>query len=195
METSLSLLGFAVAASITPGPNNLIISTMAAAGGWRAPVPAMLGVSVGFMVLLMVAALGLAAPLAASPTLHMVLRWVGVLWLLRMAWMIGRAPPPEAASEVRGFGFLGAAAFQWVNPKAWMIALAAMSAFTYPGEEVLVSGLRIAAVFGLVSMPSLFVWALLGQSAGRMLRTPRQWRMFNVIMGLLLAASVLPLLR
>ncbi len=194
METSLSLLGFAVAASVTPGPNNLIISAMAASGGWRAPLPAMLGVAFGFALLLIIAALGLAAPLAASPTLHTGLRWVGALWLLRMAWLIGRAPPPEVTTTRRGFGFFAAAAFQWVNPKAWMIALAAISTFTHPGEDVLVAGLRIAAVFGLVTLPCLFVWALLGQGAGRLLRTSRQWRAFNMGMGLLLVASVLPLL-
>lgn len=195
METSLSLLGFAVAASITPGPNTLMVSAMAASGGWRAPLPAMLGITIGFMLLLMVTALGLAAPLAASPWLHEILRWVGVLWLLRMAWMIGRAPPPEPGATPRGFSLLGAAAFQWVNPKAWMIALAAVPAFTTPGDSTLTAGLRITLTFGAVAMPCLLVWAVVGQGAGRLLRTPRQWRVFNTVMGLLLAASVLPLLR
>lgn len=199
MEPSLSipwsLLGFAVAASVTPGPNTLMVSAMGAAGGWRAPLPAMLGITLGFMLLLVVTSLGLAAPLAASPWLHGVLRWVGVLWLLLLAWKIGRAPPPEPGVAPRGFGFLAAAAFQWVNPKAWMIALAALPAFTAPGEAMLDAGLRIALTFGLISMPCLLVWALVGQGAGRLLRTPRHWRVFNIVMGLLLAASVLPLLR
>jgi threonine/homoserine/homoserine lactone efflux protein len=111
-----------------------------------------------------------------------------------MAWMIGRAPPPQPGAAPRGFGFLGAAAFQWVNPKAWMVALAAISAFAVPGEGTLGTGLRVATTFGLISMPCLFVWALLGQGAGRLLRTPGHWRVFNIVMGLLLAASVVPLL-
>ena len=195
MDTILPLLGFAVAASITPGPNTLMVGAMSAAGGWRGTLPAMLGISLGFMALLMVAALGLAAPLAASPTLQAALRWAGVAWLLYLAWKIGRAPAPEPGVAPRGYGFLGDAGFQWVNPKAWTVALAAVPAFALPGEGALATGLRIALVFGVVSLPCLAVWAGIGQGAGRLLRTPRAWRRFNLAMGLLLAASVLPLLR
>jgi len=195
METILPLLGFAVAASVTPGPNTLMVSAMAAAGGLRGTLPALLGISLGFMALLLAAALGLAAPLAASPPLQGILRYLGVAWLLYLAWKIGRAPAPVSGAAPRGFGFWGAAGFQWVNPKAWMVALAAIPAFAQPGEGALATGLRVALVFGAVSLPCLLVWVAVGRGAGRLLRTPRAWRRFNLAMGLLLAASVLPLLR
>lgn len=195
METLLPLLGFAIAASVTPGPNTLMVAAMAARGGAWAPLPAMFGILLGFAVLLLVAALGLAAPLAASPAAQAVLRWVGAGWLLWLAFRVAMAPPPETGPSARVMGFWGAAAFQWVNPKAWLVGLAAIAAFSAPGEGVLGSGIRIAAVFGLVSMPALGVWAALGAGAGRALRTARAWRIFNLVMGLLLAASILPLLR
>ncbi|MFC4166005.1 LysE family translocator [Teichococcus aestuarii] len=194
METLLPLLGFAIAASVTPGPNTLMVAAMAARGGARAPLPAMLGISAGFVVLLLVVALGLAAPLAASPAAQSAMRWVGAGWLLWLAFRIGTAPPPAPGAPARVMGFWAAAAFQWVNPKAWLVGLAAMAAFSVPGEGALAGGLRIALAFGVVSLPCLAVWVALGLGAGRALRTPRAWRVFNAAMGLLLAASLLPLL-
>ena len=193
METSLSLLGFAVAASVTPGPNNLIISAMAASGGWRAPLPAMLGVAFGFALLLIIAALGLAAPLAASPTLHTGQRWVGALWLLRMAWLIGRAPPPEVTTTRRGFGFFAAAAFQWVNPKAWVMAIGAITTYT-PSQGYIANVFIIALVFAIINLPSVCVWAGCGSALRSVLTRPRWLLAFNLTMAMLLVVSLYPIL-
>ncbi|EFH10243.1 LysE family translocator [Pseudoroseomonas cervicalis] len=194
METLPALLGFAIAASVTPGPNTLMIAAIAAQGGWRRALPAMLGVTLGFTLMLVLGALGLAAPLAALPWLQQGLRWLGAAWLLWLAWRIGTAPPPDPGAAPRRLpGFWAAAALQWVNPKAWLVALAALASFARPGAP-LQGGLAVVLVFALISMPCLAVWAALGAGAGRRLATPRAWRLANAALGLLMAASILPLL-
>ena len=195
MENLLPLLGFAIATSVTPGPNVLMVAASSAAHGWRATLPHMFGITVGFGAMLVLVGLGLAGPLLASPVLHGVLRWVAVAWLLVLAWKIATAPPPGEGSPRALLGFRGAALFQWVNPKAWMIAAAVIPAFTLPGEAMLPQVLVIAAVFVAISMPCLFVWAGIGTAAARLLRAPGRLRAFNIVMALLLVLSLVPTLR
>jgi threonine/homoserine/homoserine lactone efflux protein len=195
MADLLPLLGFAFAGSVTPGPNVLMVAAGAAgAGVWRV-VPHMLGITFGFAAMIVLVGLGLAAPLAASPAAHGALQVVAVLWLLWLAWKIATAPPPGEGPARPPMNFVQAALFQWVNPKAWMIAGAAIAGYTRPGEALLPQVLTIALVFGLVSMPCLLLWAGLGAGARRLLRDARSLRRFNIAMGVLLALSVLPLLR
>jgi threonine/homoserine/homoserine lactone efflux protein len=203
MPDWLPLLGFSIAGSVTPGPNVLMVAASAARHGWRGTMPHMLGITAGFTLMLVLVGLGLAGPFAASTTLHAVLRWVGAAWLLWLAWKIASAPPPgegsaggPAGTKARPpLGFVGAALFQWVNPKAWMLATAAVPTFTRPGEPMLPQVLAIAAAFGLVSMPCLLVWAGIGEGAGRLLSSGRRLRVFNLVMAALLVASLVPMLR
>jgi threonine/homoserine/homoserine lactone efflux protein len=190
----LPLLGFAVASSVTPGPNVLMVAAAAAGHGLRAVLPHMLGITFGFGAMILLVGLGLAGPLLASPMLHTALRWVGAAWLLWLAWKIATAPPPRAGEARPPLGFTGAALFQWVNPKAWMIAAAAVPAFTRPGEALLPQILAISLIFVLVTMPCLLVWAGLGATAGRLLHSPGRLRVFNIVMALLLVASLVPML-
>jgi threonine/homoserine/homoserine lactone efflux protein len=190
----LPLLGFAIAASVTPGPNVLMVAAGAAGHGVRAVMPHMLGITFGFSAMLLVVGLGLAAPLAASPVAHGVMRVVAAAWLLWLSWRIATAPPPGDGPAKPPMGFVAAALFQWVNPKAWMIGAAAMAGYTRPGEPLLPQVALVALMFGIVSMPCLAVWAGLGAGARRFLRDPRALRRFNIAMGVLLALSVLPLL-
>jgi threonine/homoserine/homoserine lactone efflux protein len=115
-----------------------------------------------------------------------------MLWL---AWKIATAPPPGEGPARPPFTFIQAALFQWVNPKAWMVAGAAIAAFTRHGEPLLPQVAAIALVFGAISMPCLLAWAALGAGARHILREARAIRRFNIVMGVLLALSVLPLLR
>lgn len=205
MSDWLPLLGFAIAASVTPGPNVLMVAAAAAGHGVRAVLPHMLGITVGFGAMLLLVGLGLAGPLAASALLHGVLRWVGGAWLLWLAWKIATAPLPPQRLAGQGtspprtgrppLGFRGAALFQWVNPKAWLICAAAMPAFTRPGEPLLPQVVAVSLTFVAVSMPCLMVWAGIGAGAGRLLRSPGRLRAFNIGMALLLVASLLPMLR
>jgi threonine/homoserine/homoserine lactone efflux protein len=194
MDTLLPLLGFAIATSVTPGPNVLMVAAAAANHGVRATVPHMAGIAVGFAVMLMIVGLGLAAPFAAAPSLHMLLKWGGAAWLLVLAWKIARAGAPGEGPARPPLGFLGAALFQWVNPKAWMIALAAIPAFTTPEGDTLAETLRIAGAFALVCFPCTAVWAGLGAGAARVLHRPGALTAFNVTMAVLMVASLVPAL-
>jgi len=194
METLLPLLGFAIATSVTPGPNVLMVAAAAANHGIRATVPHMAGIAIGFAAMLVAVGMGLAAPFAAFPWLHTALKWGGAAWLLVLAWKIARAGTPGDGPSRPPLGFIGAALFQWVNPKAWLIALAAIPAFTTPAGDTLAETLVIAAAFALVCMPCTAVWAALGAGAGRVLRSPGALRAFNVTMALLMVASLVPAL-
>ena len=191
----LALLGFAIAMSVTPGPNVLMVAAGAANAGVRATVPHMVGIAIGFGAMLLIVGLGLAAPFAAAPWLHTALKWGGAAWLLVLAWKIARAGAPGEGPPKPPLGFIGAALFQWVNPKAWMIALAAIPTFTTPDGDMLRQSLTIAGAFALVGFPCTLVWALLGAGASRLLSTDRALRGFNIAMALLLVASLIPALR
>jgi threonine/homoserine/homoserine lactone efflux protein len=194
MDTLLPLLGFAIAMSVTPGPNVLMVAAAAANHGIRATVPHMLGITIGFAAMLVIVGLGLAGPFAAWPLLHAVLKWGGAAWLLVLAWKIARAGAPGEGPSRPPLGFVGAALFQWVNPKAWMIALAAIPAFTTPEGDLLAETLVIAAAFALVCFPCTLVWAGLGAGASRLLRTDGALTAFNIAMAVLLVASLVPAL-
>jgi threonine/homoserine/homoserine lactone efflux protein len=116
-STLLPFAGFAFAASITPGPNNVMIAAIGARGGLRAAIAPGLGICCGFTAMLLLLGFGIGAPLVQFPWLHAALRWVGAAWIAWIAWQVATAPPP---GEGKGgsMGFLGAALFQWVNPKA-----------------------------------------------------------------------------
>ncbi|WP_431282776.1 LysE family translocator [Humitalea sp. 24SJ18S-53] len=195
MEYALTLFGFAIATSATPGPNVLMVAAAAAQAGVARVVPHMMGITLGFPAMLLAIALGLGWPFAAFPWLHVAMQVAGAAWLLWLAWKIASAPPPGEAGGVVPLGFWGAAGFQWVNPKAWMIALAALPAFTTPGEPILPQAALIALVFALVSLPTLFVWAWFGTAARRLLGGGVRLRVFNGTMAFLLVLSLVPMLR
>lgn len=192
MESLLALTAFAIATSATPGPNTLMVSAAAARSGLVAVLPHMLGITLGFPAMLVAIAAGLGWPFQEFPWLHRALQVVGALWLLHLAWKIAQAPPPDGARAAPPLGFWGAAAFQWVNPKAWMIALAAVPAFTRPELPLLPQALGMAAVFALVALPCLMLWAGVGLGARRLLATPARLRAFNRTMAVLLVLSLVP---
>ncbi|MBE9606569.1 LysE family translocator [Acetobacteraceae bacterium H6797] len=192
METILALFAFAIATSITPGPNVLMVASGAARNGIGAVWPLMLGISAGFALMLLIVGAGLAAPLAASNSVYLAMKWLGAAWLCWLAWKIASAPVGDISEGKPPLGFAGAMAFQWVNPKAWMIAVAALPTFQLPDMPMLLMAGIIALAFGCVSLPCLLVWALLGQSIRVVLSKPGKARAFNIVMGLLLMASVVP---
>ena len=191
-STLLSLLGFSVAMYITPGTNNVMVAASAANNGIRATVPHMFGIATGFSIMLTLVCAGLGSALVSWPLLLPLFRWVGAAWLALLAWKIAVAPPPGEGGRRRVLGFLGAAAFQWINPKAWLIAAAAAGEYLSPNQPLLAQLARIFVVFLAVGMPCLLVWALLGSGAGRLLHSPVRLRAFNIAMALLLVASLVP---
>jgi threonine/homoserine/homoserine lactone efflux protein len=192
--TLLPLAVFAFVMYITPGPNNVMLASSGAAFGVRASVPHMLGIAVGFSAMLVLVTAGLGSLLLAWPALLLAMRWVGAAWMLFLAWKIAMAPPPGATAARSVLGFTGAAAFQWINPKAWLIAVGAASEFTRPDQPLVMQAAWIGLVFLAVAVPCMLVWVLLGRGAGRLLRHPSQLRAFNIGMALLLVASLVPVL-
>ena len=190
----LSLIGFSVAMYVTPGPNNVMVAASAANHGIRATMPHMFGIAAGFSVMLTLVCAGLGATLLNWPLLLPLFRWVGAAWLAILAWQIATAPAPGEGGRRRVLGFFGAAAFQWINPKAWLIAAGAAGEYLSPDHPLLAQLARIFIVFLLVGMPCLMVWAGLGSGAGRLLHSPARLRAFNVAMALLLVASLVPVL-
>jgi threonine/homoserine/homoserine lactone efflux protein len=193
----LPFLVFAFVASATPGPNNVMVFSAAATHGLRATIPLILGIAIGFGVLVAVVGSGLAGPLTRYPLLYTVLRWLGAGWLLLLAWKIARAGsksfPTKAASRAP-MGFWGGSAFQWVNPKAWILALATTAIYTVPGHNLYAQVLVLALIFVLVSAPCVGMWAMLGLGVSRFLESPARLRAFNLLMAVLLAASVIPVI-
>jgi len=192
----LPVIFFAFSMSATPGPNNIMLTASGARYGFRRTLAHRLGISIGFFVLLACVAAGLGGLFMTWPVLQNLLRIVGSLYLLWLAWRIASAPPPDfdGPDEAKPFGFLEAAAFQFANPKAWLMAVTAITAFTRPGSEYLTSALLVTVVCALVNFPSISMWAGFGSAIGRYLRTHRHWRVFNGAMGLLTAACVVLIL-
>jgi threonine/homoserine/homoserine lactone efflux protein len=189
----LALCGFAIAASVTPGPNNIMVAASAARHGIAATLSHIIGICVGFAAMIFLVGLAMDGVAAGIATIAAMVRWVGMAWLLLLAWRIASAPPPGEGRARPPMGLLGGAMFQWVNPKAWLLALAASAVFVQPARgPVLPQLLVIVAVFFVVSMPSILLWAVLGSNAARLLTSPGRLRAFNVIMAILLVASMVP---
>ncbi|WP_312935153.1 LysE family translocator [Pseudomonas sp.] len=186
---------FAFVSSITPGPNNTMLLASGVNFGVRRSVPHALGVSVGFMVMVMAVGFGLGEVFKAWPVLYTVLRYVGATYLLYLAWKIATSGPmsESTGNERKPMSFFGAAAFQWVNPKAWVMAVGAITTYA-PADGYLQNVVVIGLLFALVNLPSVGIWVMFGSGLRNLLRTPRWLMLFNVLMALLLVMSLYPLL-
>jgi threonine/homoserine/homoserine lactone efflux protein len=187
---------FAVVAAITPGPSNtMIVATGSAWGLWRG-LPCALGSAVGMGMLLFASALGLGQIIVAQPMLIKALNWGGAAFLLWLSWKIGTAGRAQEATGAKPVGFLGAAVFQWINPKGWLVAVSAAGTYLQAATD---NALHQAAAFGALffaaALPSGLVWLVLGASIRTLLCDGHHARTFNVVMGITLALSVLMILR
>ncbi len=198
LDIFAALILFAFVTSITPGPNNFMLMASGVNFGFRRTIPHMLGIGVGFLSLLLGVGFGLGAVLAAYPALHMALKIAGGAYLLYLAWRIAmaRSMGDGKAGEgaARPMTFLQAAAFQWVNPKAWVMAVTAMAVYTSPQAPFL-SVVLVAVAFAVVNVPSVSAWAGFGVALRGFLADPVRLKWFNIAMGLLLVASLWPMLR
>ena len=194
-----SALAFALAMSATPGPNNAMVTASGATWGFRRTVPHMLGIAVGFPVMVFAVGLGFGQVLRANAWAPDALRWAGAAYMLWLAAKIALArPEPEtgdrADGRARPLGFGQAALFQWINPKAWVAAVGAVVTYTSGNGAAMASQAAVlAAIFLLVSLPITGFWTLVGVGAARLLRTARALRRFNLVMAGLLVASLFPL--
>ena len=194
LEALLALVSFAFVSSITPGPNNLMLMASGTNFGFVRTVPHLLGVALGFVLMVLLVGAGISWIFEAVPTAYTVLKVASVGYLIYLAYRIATAaPPPERPDTLgaRPLTFTQAAAFQWVNPKAWAMALTATSAYV-PAAQPWLGLITVAAVFGAVNLPSVGVWALMGVQLRRWLRNARALRAFNLLAALLLLASLYP---
>lgn len=192
-ELLSALAGFAFVSSITPGPNNLMLMASGANFGFLRTLPHMLGVGLGFTFMVFLVGLGLGQVFDTSPMAHRLLKIVSVVYLLFLAWKIANAAPAgSAAQNATPMTFLQAAAFQWVNPKAWTMAITAVSAYTADTSMIAIT--LTATVFGAINLPAVSSWTLLGQKMARFLTNPTRLRIFNLSMAALLVGSLYPVL-
>ncbi len=193
-EKIISLLIFALVSSITPGPNNLMLLTSGINFGFHRTLPHALGVSGGFSFMVLLVGLGLMKLFALYPMVQKVLQATSLSYLFYLAYRIATAVPAENEKRKKGrpMTFMQAVLFQWVNPKAWSMALTAVSLYTqeYNGETVL----YVTLIFGLVNFPCVSVWVVLGEQLKSFLNDKNKLRFFNRSMALLLVGSTLVLL-
>jgi len=197
IEIFLALLVFAFVSSVTPGPNNLMLLASGVNFGFRRTIPHMLGIGVGFFVLLLSVGFGLGALIETVPSFYTALKFAGGAYMLYLAWKIamsrsiGEAKHREKSEPMT---FLQAAAFQWVNPKAWVMAVTGIA--TYANHDnYYVAVLLVSAAFAIVNLPSVSVWAGFGTLLRNWLSDPVRLKWFNLVMALLLVLSLWPMLK
>ncbi|MBN9031325.1 MAG: lysine transporter LysE [Rhizobiales bacterium 63-7] len=195
LDTLLALLIFALTTSITPGPNNMMLFASGVNFGFRRTIPHMLGIGAGFFALLIGVGFGLGALLKTVPLLYTVLKFAGGAYLVWIAWKIATSRAlAEGQAGAKPMTFLGAAAFQWVNPKAWVMAVTAIATYT-DTRQYFSTVLVVGVIFVLVNVPSVSTWAGFGSALRDWLSDPVRLKWFNITMAVLLVLSLWPMLR
>jgi threonine/homoserine/homoserine lactone efflux protein len=192
-EGLAAYLLYALAMSGTPGPNNLMVLASGVNHGYRRTLPHILGINVGFSLMLAIMALGLGAVFLALPWLQLTLKFLGVAYMLWLAWRIALSDSVgEGRSGSRPMTFLEGAAFQWVNVKAWFMVMGAISIYAPVGYAPWQQALYLGVFMFLAGSPATHIWTLFGVGIRRFLTHPKALRAFNITMALLLVASLIP---
>lgn len=191
----VALVMFAFVMAMTPGPNNIMLAASGVNFGFARSIPHMSGVLIGFLVLVAACAAGLGLVFTAVPALQLVLKVVGAGYMLWLAWKVAHAKPSDGEGETAGepLTFLQAAAFQWVNPKGVLAALSGIALFMRPDHAVTDFAIMVT-VYGIATLASVTVWTGFGVALRKLLGNARHARIFNIVMGLLLVASIVPML-
>lgn len=194
IETIIAIFALAAGTVWTPGPNNAMLASSGARFGFRATLPHAMGVALGFPVMVFVMALGLGQVFLAQPLIGEVLRWIGAAMLLWIAWKTLNAKPPgEGQGNAAAWTFWQASAFQWVNPKAWIMAVSMISQFV-TGAAPLREAAVVSGIYALVGLTSANGWAGFGATLRRFLSTRARMLAFNAVMAGLIVLTVLGLL-
>lgn len=194
LDVLLALTLFTFVTAFTPGPNNIMVTASGVNFGFARTIPHMAGITIGFMVMVAACAAGLGAVFTAVPSLQLALKIVGSLYMLWLAWKVANARPAsdEPDDLAKPLTFFQGAAFQWVNPKAVVISLTAISIYVRPDHRI-TDIVILLAMFGLFTALTVVTWTGFGVALRSVLRDPRRARIFNVIMALLLVASIAPM--
>jgi len=201
MIETAGLVTFAFVSSLTPGPNNVLMTSLGASMGIRRSLPALFGIAFGIAVMIFLISIGMGRFITeAGATLTIGMRFVGFAIILWMAWQIAAAPVSEvevreeAPSPTGGLRtFFGTASFQWVNPKAWIICASVITAYLDQETSLFQQAIVFALVFVFAALAGCTPWLLAGNSIGRLLQGTRA-RLFNRIMAVLLIGSMIPII-
>ena len=192
LEQAIAFFAFSVAAAGTPGPSNVLLTATGAQVGVLRGLPCLLGVALGMAVMMFIVAFGLGSVILNTPVILKGVRWCGAAVLCWLAWKIATARYAGAGTGGEPVGLVGAAAFQWVNPKSWLVCASAAATFLDEGAgSALAQSAALGLVFFLACLPSCLPWLAFGAVLHRFLRSERAFRIFNGAMGALLAASVI----
>ena len=191
IDSLIALFGILLAATWTPGPNNMMLASSGATFGLRATVTHILGVFVGFGFMVFIVALGFGEVFERLPVLHIILRWVGAALLFWVAWRIANTKAPgEPGARTKPLTFIQAAAFQWVNPKGWAMCVALVGQFMGSDGSVMVAGI-LAGVSMVTGIMSATGWAAFGEFLQRWLKSPRHLKAFNLSMAAVIVVGVI----
>lgn len=195
-ELLIGLVGFALVSAFSPGPNNLMLLSSGMNFGWRKSVPHILGIAIGFPVMIFGVGMGITQIFEAYPISLLVMKVLSAVYLIYLAYKIASTRPAGVDAEIknsRPLTFVQAAAFQWVNPKAWAMALTAISAYTI-ANNMLLSVFIVIFVFLAVGMMSANTWTIIGLKLRIFLSNPVAFRAFNISCALILVATLYPVL-
>ncbi len=196
MELYLAIFLFGLSAGITPGPNNIMLMASGMNFGIKKSIPHILGVCIGFPIMVILIGLGFSIMFEQYPILHEVIKILGLVYLLFLSWLIASASPDKLENKKsKPFTLLQAALFQWVNPKAWVIATSSISAYTTLTDDIYWQVLLIAAIFFFAAVISSSTWLVFGKGIKQVLQSPKQQRFFNISMALILVVSVFPVIQ
>ena len=187
----MAFLLFAVVAAVTPGPSNIMLTAAGANAGVLKGLPCLVGVATGMGLMMFLVPFGLGSLVLKTPLLLKVLHWGGAAFLFWLSWKIATAGRRESAVEHDPVGYVGAAVFQWINPKSWLVSTSAAGTFLHPeAGSAMSQSASLGALFILAALPSGFVWLAFGATVQHALHDERRRRIFNIAMGTLLALSV-----
>ena len=194
LDIIMALMLFAFASSVSPGPNNLMLMSSGANFGFRKTLPHLIGVGLGFVLMLVLVGMGIMQVFDLYPASYLILKWCSVIYLIYLSYKVATAAQPKNSNSnnVKPFSFVQAVLFQWVNPKGWTMALTAIG--IYAPERDINSVMFVGIVFGLVMLPSISVWVIMGQKIHKLLSSMKRLRIFNGVMATLLIASLYPVL-
>jgi threonine/homoserine/homoserine lactone efflux protein len=189
----LTSFPFMVSMGITPGPNNILVASSGVHFGFRATIPHMLGITIGYPAMMLIVGLGLAKVFVAVPSIHALLKYLCIAYLLYLAWRIARASAMgEARSTHKPLTFWQAVAFQWVNGKGWVVAVSVVTTYTAVDRSLPLQIIALAGIAMLITIVSVGTWTMFGSMLRRLLHTPRRRRLFNYSMASLLVLSIIP---
>ena len=187
----MAFLLFALVAAVTPGPSNVMLTAAGANVGILGGLPCLLGVTTGMGLMMFLVPLGLGSMVVQVPLALKTLHWGGAVFLLWLSWKIATSSRLDSVPDRDPVGYVGAAVFQWVNPKSWLVSTSAAGTFLHAeAGHLVVQSAFLGGLFVLAALPSCFLWLAFGATVQRVLHDRRRRRFFNIVMGVLLALSV-----